>query len=80
MASRRVARETPIRSASSRSGGETRPARVDPEPDRGGELLDAALEGVVPPHGTQDGLAQLDAGVGRHGAQSRDCDAIESMV
>ena len=49
-------------------GREARAPRVDPEPDGGGELLDAALEGVVPPHRAQDGLAQLDAGVGRHAA------------
>ena len=75
IASRSVARETSSRSASSRSGGSVRAARVDPEPDRGGELLDAAPRrrgargpAAAPPR------ARLDAGSGgwRSRRQSRD--------
>ena len=58
MASRSVARETPICSASSRSGGSVLPYGIDAEPDRRGQPLDAALEGVPSPGRARGRLAR----------------------
>ena len=62
IASRSVARETSSRSASSRSEGQGAAERVDPEPDRGRELLDAGLERVVSAHRAQTTSARWAAG------------------
>ena len=62
MASRRVARDTPIRTASSRSGGRRAAVGIDAEPDGRGQPLHAVLEGVPAAGGAEDGLAEIQSG------------------
>ena len=40
-------------------GRQRRSVGVDPQPDRRRQLLDAALEGVVPPHRSEDDVAEM---------------------
>ena len=70
IASRSVARLTASRSASSRSGGSRLPDGVDPEPDRGRELLHAALERVVPAHRPEHRAGEVLVRLGGHAGQS----------
>ncbi len=78
IASRSVDRDTPMRSASSRSGGSVLAVGVDAEADRRRQHLDARLEGVMRPEGPEHGgrevvLRVRDDVVGwcRHAASPR---------
>ncbi len=80
IASRSVARLTASRVGQVALRRQGAPGRVDPQPDRGGELLHARLEGVVTAHRAQHRPGQVLERAGRSRGQSHRAGAEVSMV